>query len=515
MPYDDYLKQKTMKLSISIKNLIITVICYLYVLLFVYAAVSKLIDVETFQVQLGQSPLLSAFAGWVAWGVILGELFIAGLLLFDKTKQLGFLLAFAMMVMFTSYIIIILNFSSFIPCSCGGILEKMGWTEHLIFNSCFIILALGALLLIQKINLHHSRMSKPKSFILIILITFITSIGTVAVLYILSEEKIHRNNSFIRRYPPHPVTTIKGLNIKYNSYYIAGVTNGRIYLGNNSAPAHLISIDTTLSDLKTHNIELNNEKKINFISPQIKIHSPYFFLIDGTVPVIFKGKISDWNAHFFWQGDYTNLLSQTEVISPTKFIFRGIDNNTGHNNISLLDLKNQVSVETNNLLLQKQIDGFFDTDGMLRYNNDLNKIIYTYYYRNEFIIADTDLNLGYRGRTIDTVKNAVINISSTNSGLVSTLAEKPLIVNYQSYSFNKYLFIKSDRLGRFEPEEMIKDASIIDVYNLENETYEFSFYLYNYAGEEVKSFQIFKNLLVGLTENHIVLYRLKPMYFDL
>src|SRR5690606_4730265 len=112
------------------KEIIIKIICYLYVLLFVYAATSKLLDIETFQVQLGQSPLLSAFADWVSWGVILGELFIAGLLLFDKTKQLGFLLAFAMMVMFTSYIIIILNFSSFIPCSCGGILEKMGRSEE-------------------------------------------------------------------------------------------------------------------------------------------------------------------------------------------------------------------------------------------------------------------------------------------------------------------------------------------------------------------------------------------------
>ncbi len=119
MPYDDCLKQKTMKLSISIKNLIITVICYLYVLLFVYAAVSKLLDFENFQVQLGQSPLLSAYAGWVSWGVIITELVISLLLVLNKTRLLGLYLSFTLMVMFTTYIYIILNYSAFIPCSCG------------------------------------------------------------------------------------------------------------------------------------------------------------------------------------------------------------------------------------------------------------------------------------------------------------------------------------------------------------------------------------------------------------
>src|SRR5690606_19572253 len=125
----------------------------------------------------------------------------------------------------------------------------------------------------------------------------------------------------------------------------------------------------------------------------------------------------------------------------------------------------------------------------------------------------TCLTLSYRGQTIDTVKNAVINIVSTHSGQVRTLAKKPLKINHYSYSAGKYLFIKSDRLGRFEPEEMLKDASIIDVYNLENKIYEFSFYLYNYAGEEIKSFHIYKNLLIGLSKNHVILYRLQPMYF--
>lgn len=509
-------KFSKMRISKSIQSTIVIVISYLFILLFVYAAVSKLLDFEVFQVQIRQSPMLSAFAGLVSVGVIVIEFIASGLLIVHKTRLIGLYISFFLMVMFTTYIVIILNFSSYVPCSCGGVLEKMGWMEHLIFNICFAILTLVVLVLEKKQNDSQKKsFLKPKSLIISILSIFIGGVVFVSTLYLLSEEEIQRNNSFLRRYPPHPVTTIKGLNIKYNSYYIAGVSKDRIYLGNTSAPAHVLSVDTMLANVKTHEIELDNEQQITFFSPQIRIQSPYFFLIDGNVPTIFKGKLSDWKAQLYWQGDNNNTFSQVESISPTQFVFRNLDKKNNQNSIGRIDFESMDTIKTSTQLLQKQIDGIFDTDGMLRYNSELDRLMYVYYYRNEFVTADMNLKLDYHGRTIDTIKNASIRIASTNSGQVRTLAEKPLIVNHQSYSSGKYLFIKSDRLGKYEPAEMLKDASIVDVYNLENQTYEFSFYLYDYKREKIKSFQIYRNILIGLSEHHIVLYRLQPLNFDL
>jgi len=51
-------------------SILVPVTAYLYVLLFVYAGISKLLDYENFTVQLGQSPLLSAYAGLIAPTVI-------------------------------------------------------------------------------------------------------------------------------------------------------------------------------------------------------------------------------------------------------------------------------------------------------------------------------------------------------------------------------------------------------------------------------------------------------------
>lgn len=497
------------------RTILIETFCLLYVLLFIYAAVSKIIDFENFQIQLGQSPLLSAFAGTIAWLVPVSEIIISVTLFIPRLRTVGLYAALSLMIMFTVYIFIILNFSSFVPCSCGGVLEKMGWTEHLIFNICFIILALVALTIErQQTDFQKNNPIKFKSFIIPIAGIFIVSTVFVTALYLLSEEKTHRNNSFLRRYPPHPVTLIKGTNIKYNSYYIAGTSGDRIYLGNTSAPTHVISIDTMLTDIKTFKLQLNNSQKITFYSPQLRIHHPYFFLIDGNVPVIFRGAISDWKADLYWKGN-DNTFSQVESVSPTQFIFRSIDKNSNENVIGRIDFKNPDTIKTTTQLLKKQIDGIFDTDGMLRFNSKQNRLIYVYYYRNEFLTADTNLKLDYHGHTIDTINKAVIKIASKNSGQVKTLAEKPIIVNQHSYSSGKYLFIKSDRLGRFEPEEMLKDASIIDVYNLDKQTYEFSFYLYDYKNEKIRSFQIYKNILIGLSEHHLVLYRLQPINFEL
>lgn len=120
--------------------------CYLYAFMFIYAATSKLLDFENFKIQLGQSPLLSSFTEWIAITVPVWELIIALLLLVPKFRYFGLFIAYFLMVLFTAYIFIILNYSPIVPCSCGGILENMTWNQHLVFNLLFIALALIAIL---------------------------------------------------------------------------------------------------------------------------------------------------------------------------------------------------------------------------------------------------------------------------------------------------------------------------------------------------------------------------------
>ena len=127
-------------------------VAVLYIILFTYAASSKLLDFDNFRIQLGQSPILTAYADSVAWGVPSIELLITLLFVFPKYYLIAYYSSIGLMSMFTTYIILVLNFSDYIPCSCGGVLEDLGWTEHIIFNVVFILLALIAILLLEQIK---------------------------------------------------------------------------------------------------------------------------------------------------------------------------------------------------------------------------------------------------------------------------------------------------------------------------------------------------------------------------
>lgn len=132
------------------KEWIIDIVSALFVVLFIYAAVAKLMDYDKFRLQIGQSPVLTAFAGTVVWLVPAVEVVIAILLMAKRFRLAGLYAAFSLMVMFTAYIVVITRFSEYVPCSCGGVLEKLSWNEHLVFNVAFVVLAVVAILIYPK-----------------------------------------------------------------------------------------------------------------------------------------------------------------------------------------------------------------------------------------------------------------------------------------------------------------------------------------------------------------------------
>ena len=135
------------------KTGITTFISIFFILLFCYAAISKIMDFEKFQIQMTESPLLSAFAGFLPYVLIISEFIIAELLCYRITQNAGLLASFILMLFFTGYIAHMLLTSENLPCSCGGILEKMSWTQHLYFNIGCAVLAAIAL----GINIRNSR----------------------------------------------------------------------------------------------------------------------------------------------------------------------------------------------------------------------------------------------------------------------------------------------------------------------------------------------------------------------
>lgn len=137
-------------ISYKTKNNITDIIAYLYVLLFLYTATSKLLEHEKFQLQISKSPIITDYANILVWMVPAMEIIISVMLLINSIRTVGLYAGFMLMCLFTAYIVAILNFTDHIPCGCGGVLQNLGWTEHLIFNMVFVLLAIAAILLQTK-----------------------------------------------------------------------------------------------------------------------------------------------------------------------------------------------------------------------------------------------------------------------------------------------------------------------------------------------------------------------------
>lgn len=96
------------------------------------------------------------------------------------------------------------------------------------------------------------------------------------------------------------------------------------YLSSSTAPLHLLNLNLKTRD--TQHIKLKLERKnMPFRSVKTKIILPNFFVMDGTVPCVFRGKVKDWQANL-WMKDQVVFTESTPIDSNT-IAFKTIDSN--------------------------------------------------------------------------------------------------------------------------------------------------------------------------------------------
>lgn len=469
---------------------------YFHVLLFTYAAVSKLLDFENFQIQLAQSPLLSAFAGFISYSVIFIEFIIAVLLCIPRIRLLGLYSSLFLMMGFSIYIYLILNFSDFVPCSCGGILEKLGWHEHLIFNlSCVFLLILAIIFIEKQFKLFLTTLFS-------ISVTIIVSGSIVLMLFLNSEYIIKKENNFTRRFIPHPLSDEKTINLNASSFYFAGNHGDTIFLGNRKAPLLLVTILPNFKTYKVDTLKIS-EYQHPFKKVEMNIVYPYFSVADGSIPIIFEGKFPQLTA----QKTKTKPLIFTKIkmTKPHQYIFKAT---LSKNKKAVLGTLNTQSdfIEIHQNILEAQIDGLFDTDGSINYDPKTQHMVYSYLYRNQYIVTDFQLKNKQTGNTIDTIKKANIKLHTSSNG-VTKLASPPLEVNEFQTTYNYLLFNASGLKGKFESSSRWRNSKVIDVYHYKNKTYEYSFYIKNKNEKKARSILATQKYFYALIGNDIIRYQ--------
>lgn len=127
--------------------------CFLLVLLFTYTALSKWLNMEAHLYAMRNQPFSRPVNNLLAYVLPVVEIITVVLLLMHRTRLAGLFLSFVLMALFTGYVgVVLLNVFGRIPCSCGGVLEQLGWKEHLVFNLFFLFISITAIRLHQHIH---------------------------------------------------------------------------------------------------------------------------------------------------------------------------------------------------------------------------------------------------------------------------------------------------------------------------------------------------------------------------
>jgi len=64
-----------------------------------------------------------------------------------------------LMMAFTIYTVtVLLHAFRYVPCSCGGVIKKLTWPQHLVFNLFFVAISLLGIWLKKRDAQHDVRM---------------------------------------------------------------------------------------------------------------------------------------------------------------------------------------------------------------------------------------------------------------------------------------------------------------------------------------------------------------------
>ncbi|MDR6783316.1 hypothetical protein ABIE26_000196 [Pedobacter africanus] len=320
--------------------------------------------------------------------------------------------------------------------------------------------------------------------------------------------KADRNKGFHRKIIEQDFYIAKVLQLPSGAYYFVDHAERGLYLKDLKQANSLFITGHDLS--RVHRVNLSpipgiddKRKKINIGVSDTIIHA----IDHKTGQVTLLNKMTRKIRRFKEPQvriDNTILISDQSLIGRSTIINGAI---TGR---QLIKLNYSEAKTKNTFQLEKQVDGYFCTDGLLRYDPAAGRLIYMYVYRGEFLCLDTNLNLLYKSKTIDTVSRAEITVNRkvNNGQLVSvTQSKPPKPVNRNLIVHRNLVFMVSTIKADNEAKTDFKSNQVIDVYAINSGKYLYSFYIPKYLGLKLNDFRIADDFMFAVFGTNLVKFK--------
>lgn len=340
---------------------------------------------------------------------------------------------------------------------------------------------------------------------------FVGGIFIICVLYFTTpQRKPQDKNGFQREILSNVISNRKEFDLKSNSYYLAGLSEKYIYLGDKRRSDTYLSISYQLIDTQRVDLKIPKLDTLQLENARLVINEPQIFvyenkppqLLHGTIP-IFKYSFSNLDNQWF---------AKMMPIDSNKMVVSTYEPNLEQDILKLITLDATIQRDTfPTFVLDKQVDGVFCVDGFFVYDRTLRQILYVYFHRNRFVGLDTDFKLLYYGSTIDTVSRPNIQVRTISSENKRTLINRPTAINKRASTDGVRLYIHSGLKADNESIEDFQANDVIDVYSLTDQSYLYSFYLPRLSHKRIHEYKIHRNKLIIIYRNILMTYDLKEL----
>ena len=345
-----------------------------------------------------------------------------------------------------------------------------------------------------------------------------TILGGIGVVIILAWNVIklnNQNNGFVRNIVAPQPKLVNAIEKDEFIDFVSGGSNNRLFFQTKFAN-QVFEADYNLQNGRI--LKLSNQiDKATERGFTLDIRYPFVNVLLGNMPGAIRYHLNSPLLLPAKDSFPTMAFTRCVMISPGSYIYRGISIDTNQRAINQLfykynSLTHALIKETN--ISELNNDAGMPSDGLLNYDSKTHLITYSNFYRNKFICMDTNLNLVYTSKTIDTINYFQIAPEagkiSKNTSLVTNTKPKR-VINWKSCVSDGLLYNNSKLRADNETKTNSDDHAVIDVYDVKTGKYISSFYVPLYREEKMRDFKIVENRLIAVYKNYIVSYDMTPL----
>ncbi len=330
-----------------------------------------------------------------------------------------------------------------------------------------------------------------KHRLLIITIILLAIVGVLWISNLLKVKWNHRPGSFVRLTRSHLATPEDTIQLSGPSFSIIGYDSSGLFLIDRAT-----SIVYALDNLR------NSVAKL---IPTTALPNSQVSMVDGQINIANDSIVYQYQANRLQSYTTPGILTAFVPMTHDAAAIRIINPKT-----KLTQLGRMSFTEDSTLISkdypQPGSDSVFSVDGMLGFSKTFKRIIYVHYYKNEILHLDTMLRLSFKSKTIDTTSIARIQVARIRNKIV--MANPPPIVNKRICIDGSFLYIQSAVLAINEVPSQAMNNSTIDVYNLRDGQYMYSFYLQHLNGVPLSQFTIHDKFLYALHRDQLIRYHI-------